>query len=70
AELQAVWEIFLGLCRAGRWDVWPVEEAYAFEEYLEQEGFPPVHHSRAYAAAERPAYRLVASSFLPRLLRQ
>ena len=36
--------------------------------WMKSDGFPPVHHSRSYEAAYRPAYRVVAVTFLPEAL--
>ncbi|MBW6455119.1 MAG: hypothetical protein K0A98_04465 [Trueperaceae bacterium] len=40
-------------------------DAEAFGRRADAAGFPAVHHSAAYGAAYRPAYRLVARAFLP-----
>jgi hypothetical protein len=64
SELEATWNRFCALCRAGRWNRWSWDEVQAFGQRLERERFPPVHHSPAFCAAERPAYRLVSSSCL------
>jgi hypothetical protein len=40
-------------------------DAEAFGRSADAAGFPAVHHSPAYGAAYRPAYRVVARAFLP-----
>jgi hypothetical protein len=35
------------------------DEFTAFTDDVREQGYPPVHHSRKYAAAYRPAYRVV-----------
>jgi hypothetical protein len=44
-------------------------DVQAYRSRLEQLGYPAVHHSAAYRTAYRPAYRVVASEFLPVTLR-
>ena len=41
-------------------------DAEAFGRRVDAAGFPAVHHSAAYGAAYRPAYRVVARAFVPR----
>ncbi len=41
-------------------------DAAAFGWRMADAGYPAVHHSAAYGAAYRPAYRVVAREFLPR----
>ena len=62
-ELREVWAVFVEQCRAGRWEVFPLSEVLAFSSWLEERGYPAVHHSPAYRAAHRPAYRLLARAF-------
>lgn len=40
-------------------------DAAAFGRRADAAGFPAVHHSAAFGAAYRPAYRVVARAFLP-----
>ena len=42
-------------------------DARAFGRRMADAGFPAVHHSAAYGAAYRPAYRVVARAFLPQV---
>lgn len=57
------------LAQAGAWlacTEGPVESA-EWEEFLrryEEQGYPAIHHSEAYRAAEKPAYRIVRSDLL------
>jgi len=66
-ELQAAWATFVELCRAGQWKVLPLPEVLAFSAWLEEHGYPAVHHSTGYKEASAPAYRLVCSKFLSHL---
>lgn len=59
AELRAVWADFVALCRAGRWTAFAPAEVLAFSAQLEEQNFPPIHHSASYREAYQPAYRLV-----------
>jgi hypothetical protein len=40
-------------------------DAEAFGRRMDDAGYPAVHHSAAFGAAYRPAYRVVARAFLP-----
>ncbi len=44
-------------------------DVLSLAERMRQEGFPAIHHSRAYAATYRPAYRVVAQTCLGEELR-
>lgn len=59
-ELQEVWRRFAQAGELGRWPGWRAPEIFAFSAWLEQAGFPPLHHSRRYRTAYRPSYRLIA----------
>ena len=37
---------------------------------MESKGFPAVHHSKEYEEAYKPAYRVIASEYLPELLKK
>ena len=67
-ELQAAWVAFVELCRAGTWGVFPLPEVLAFSAWLEEHGYPPVHHSAGYKETSKPAYRLVYGEFLSSVL--
>ncbi len=63
-ELKRRWSVALRMAEEGSLAFGPS----SMKEYLaakEAEGFPAIHHSGAYAAAYRPAYRVVARPFLP-----
>jgi hypothetical protein len=64
-ELRAAWTAFVDLCRAGQWPAFSLPEVEAFAAWVEGRGYPVAHHSARYREAYRPAYRLVASEFLP-----
>ena len=61
ADLQAVWALFVPACQPGRWPGLTLADARTFTGWLEQAGFPAVHHSEIYRQAHRPAYRLVGA---------
>lgn len=63
-ELRAVWAALVEQCRADPWERFPPDEVLAFTAWLEERGYPAVHHSAGYEEANRPAYRLLASEFL------
>lgn len=44
------------------------EEWDRFRRAYAAEGFPPVRHTEAYRAAERPAYRVVDAKYIPMLM--
>ena len=58
-ELRVAWATFVELCRAGQWEVFPLPEVLAFSAWLEEHGYPIVHHSACYREADKPACRLV-----------
>lgn len=60
-ELRAAWATFVDLCRAERWRAFLLPKVLAFSAWLEDHGYPTIHHSARYREAHRPAYRLVAS---------
>ena len=66
-ELRTVWATFVELCRVERWEVFPLAEMLAFSAWLEEHGYPPVHHSAGYKKASTPGDRLVCSKFLSHL---
>lgn len=69
-ELRVAWATFIGLCQAGTWETLPLAEVLAFSAWLEEHGYPPVHHSAGYKKASKPAYRLICSEFLSNLKKQ
>jgi len=66
-ELRAAWATFVELCRAGQWKVFPLPEVLAFSAWLEEHGYPAVHHSAGYKKASKPTCRLVCNKFLSSL---
>jgi hypothetical protein len=67
-ELRAAWTAFAALCQEGRWGELRAAEVRAFTRWLEEQGWPAVHHSAGYREAYRPAYRLLARDLLPHAL--
>lgn len=61
AELQKAWEGFTAACRDHSWPGLALEPVEAFTSWVEDNGYPPVHHSAQYRGLYRPAYRLVAA---------
>ena len=53
-----LWKSFMGLVKAGKLD-YDYERLIEFDGTVMAGGYPPVHHSRAYAKANKPAYRVV-----------
>jgi len=54
----ALWKKFVELVKAGRSD-FDYERLIEFEGVVRTQGYPPVHHSTAYAKVNKPAYRVV-----------
>ena len=54
----ALWKRFIELVKAGKLD-FDYERLIEFDGVVRAEGCPPVHHSRAYAKANKPVYRVV-----------
>ncbi len=65
--LQAAWITFIESCRAGQWQAFPLAAVLAFTDWLEDQGYPAVHHSARYVELYRPAYRLVGGALLEEL---
>ena len=53
-----VWKSFARLVKAGTLD-FDSERLIEFDGVVRVGGYPPVHHSRAYAKVNKPAYRVV-----------
>ena len=53
-----LWKRFIELVKAGKLD-FDYERLIEFDGVVRAGGCPPVHHSRAYAKANKPAYRIV-----------
>jgi hypothetical protein len=62
AELREAWKAFTQACEGGGWPNWPEPMVWAFTEWLEQAGYPPVHHSKVYRERYHPAYRLIGEA--------
>jgi hypothetical protein len=56
ADVQRDWSLF---CASAWAQQYPPELLEQFWQRMATEGFPPVHHSRAYTAANAPHYRVV-----------
>ena len=57
-EFVRVWNRFIGLVGEGLLD-FDYERLIEFDGVVKAGGYPPVHHSREYAEANKPAYRIV-----------
>jgi len=64
-RLRACWASLEAMAAAGSLP-FSLADAEAFGRCAAGAGYPAVHHSAAYGAAYRPAYRVVAREFLPR----
>jgi hypothetical protein len=62
-ELQTVWSNLMETCRTLPLPGLFLTDLETFTAWLNEQGFPPVHHSETYRNAYRPAYRLVAACF-------
>jgi hypothetical protein len=56
-EFVKVWSGFMELVREGKLD-FDYERLREFDEKVKDMGYPPVHHSREYARANKPTYRI------------
>jgi len=65
-QVQATWAVFVTACRTGRW-AFPLAQVLDLTRWLEERGYPSVHHSAAYRSAYHPAYRLLGRVWLDRL---
>ncbi|HEY7494282.1 MAG TPA: hypothetical protein VIH59_24675 [Candidatus Tectomicrobia bacterium] len=61
ADLQRNWSVFLATPWARRY---APERLVQFWQSMATAGFPPVHHSRAYAEAYAPHYRVILRTLL------
>jgi hypothetical protein len=64
AELLLAWDHLITACKQNLWPGPSLNEVVAFTSWLEEKGFPPVHHSERYRGLYRPAYRLVAADLM------
>ena len=60
-DLQRAWSVFLATPWAQRY---APEGLVQFWQSMATAGFPPVHHSRAYAEANAPHYRVILRTLL------
>lgn len=58
-ELKSAWKSFEKASELGKWPNWPKPSILTFTDWLDEAGFPPVHHSNIYRDAYQPAYRLI-----------
>ncbi len=65
SALRATWRTFVRACQEGQFTAFSLDEVITFSDWLENQGFPAVHHSQVYREAYRPAYRLVAADLCP-----
>jgi len=63
-HLREAWATFVSLCRARRWKTFSLPQVLALTAKVEEQGYPALHHSREYAKAYRPAYRLVGREWI------
>lgn len=66
-ELAAAWSQVVALAGEGKLP-FAADAARAFGEKMRVAGWPAVHHSKAFNAAYRPAYRVVARELLAEAL--
>lgn len=61
AGLQMAWDLLITTRRKDSWSGLALDDIEAFTSWLEENRFPPVHHSERYRSLYRPAYRLVTA---------
>lgn len=66
-DLATRWEIVVTLAQDARLP-FGAAAAREFGRAMAEKGFPAVHHSKRYAAAYRPAYRVIAKELLTDVL--
>jgi hypothetical protein len=66
-DLHSAWVDFTKYCERGVITRFELDQVHQFTTWLSVSDFPTVHHSAAYHREYKPAYRLIASKFLPRL---
>jgi hypothetical protein len=66
-ELRAIWGEFAEWCSEGRMAKFSAGDLDEFNRWLEEQGFPTVHHSETYRREYLPAYRLMGSNFIAEL---
>jgi hypothetical protein len=63
-RLRRDWQAAERMVLAGQLPFAPDEDMSRFMQCKERQGFPAMHHSRIYERSYRPAYRVVARTFL------
>lgn len=66
-ELRTLWASFSQWCRQGKIAKFTTTDIDNFINWLEEQCFPTVHHSKIYTLEYQPAYRLIASDFIDEL---
>jgi hypothetical protein len=66
-ELVQSWVIFTKLCERGEAVPFELHEVQRFSQWLEEQGYPTVHHSQVYRHAYQPAYRLITAELATNL---
>jgi len=57
-EFIMLWNRFMKLVKVGKLD-FNYENLVKFDKVIRDRGYPPVHHSKEYVNANKPAYRVV-----------
>jgi hypothetical protein len=57
--LGRIWYRFLDQVEEGRFPTISISEARALDNWLQEDNFPPAHHSTEYLSLYKPAYRLI-----------
>ena len=63
-----LWNRFIDLVEAGRLD-FDCETLVEFDKVTRNKGYPPVHHSKEYVKANKPAYRVVDKKVYQKMFR-
>jgi len=63
-DLKNAWNTFQRLCHSHRIQKFPLDLVDQFSHQIEKNRFLPMHHSKIYQQAYKPAYRLVVREFL------
>jgi hypothetical protein len=66
-DLLEVWSAFGKLYEQGHIGEFKTSAIFGFSKWLEEMGFPAVHHSEIYRREYQPAYRLISSKYIPEL---
>lgn len=63
-DVRAVWLDFSNDVEQGRISGFSSSLRDGFNNWLDQQSYPPIHHSEVYTREYRPAYRLISSKFI------